>query len=574
MASNLEFILKLTDMLSPGMRAAASISNTSAGQIETQFAKINAGGKKISASVNELKNRLEAVNKVRFSTTLKNEFDTATRAAQRLESQIEKLQNKGGGKVGGGGMLKSIVGGNLISGAITNVAGGAMDFVKGSVGSAMDFGATKKSFEVLTGSANKGNALSGDLNKLQQDTILGPEVFKHAQTMLGFGVATEKVIPYMKMLGDVSMGNKENLQGLTLAFSQVQAAGKLTGQDLLQFINAGFNPLNEISKQTGISIGDLKKKMEDGAISSDMVAKAFASATGEGGTFNNMLNKLAETPAGKMAQFEGKLETFKVKLGETLMPLAEGAMSFGGKLLDIATNVIPFITEGFNQLSSIFTGINIGSETWGAWLSLIRDYSLIIWNGIKSIGASIWNLLKPIFEWVAKSQMIQDIFWAIGKLGEGVFWVISKVGDALGWVWKNIIQPVLDAIEWVYNKVKSLLGFGSDNTIKVEGSVKTPTSIAPAMTPGVNAAKIIPMNLPSQKANANTAFDGLGGSTGKERAANINAGGQKSIVIHIGKQIEKLEQNIYGNSTEAADNIEAAVREAMKKVINNINAVA
>lgn len=50
------------------------------------------------------------------------------------------------------------------------------------------------------------------------------------------------------------------------------------GQDLNQMINAGFNPLQVISEKTGKSIAVLKKEMEQGAISSEMVADAFAAA--------------------------------------------------------------------------------------------------------------------------------------------------------------------------------------------------------------------------------------------------------------------------------------------------------
>ncbi len=53
-------------------------------------------------------------------------------------------------------------------------------------------------------------------------------------TMLGFGVSQEKVMGSMKMLGDIALGNGDRLQSLSLAFAQVTATGKLTGQDLLQ----------------------------------------------------------------------------------------------------------------------------------------------------------------------------------------------------------------------------------------------------------------------------------------------------------------------------------------------------
>ena len=80
--------------------------------------------------------------------------------------------------------------------------------------------------------------------------------------MLGFGIAQEKVMPTLSAIGDLAMGNKDKMSSLTLAYSQMSSTGKLMGQDLLQMINAGFNPLNEISKNTGKSIGVLKKEME------------------------------------------------------------------------------------------------------------------------------------------------------------------------------------------------------------------------------------------------------------------------------------------------------------------------
>lgn len=275
-------------------------------------------------------------------TKVQNGIDKTINRNRALGQSFDDVGNKAGKSgMGIGGFIGKI---GLLTAAATVLTAG-LNFATGSIGKAMEFGSTKKSFEVLTGDPARGNQLANDLNKLQQDTILGPSVFKNAQTMMGFGIAADKVIPTLKMLGDVSMGSEEKLGALTLAFSQVQAAGRLTGQDLLQFINAGFNPLNEISKMTGKSIGQLKKEMEDGAISSDMVATAFQRATSEGGLYNNMLNKLAETPAGKMAQLQGAWESFQVKLGETLMPLAMMAMQFATPLLELAQSILPAISE-------------------------------------------------------------------------------------------------------------------------------------------------------------------------------------------------------------------------------------
>ena len=126
-----------------------------------------------------------------------------------------------------------------------------------------------------------------------------------AQTLLGFGISAEKIMPILRQLGDVSMGNAERFKSLSLAFAQATSAGKLQGQDLLQMINAGFNPLNEIAKKTGKSISKLKDDMSKGKISAQDLADALASATAQGGQFYGMLEKQSKGIEGALSNLEG-----------------------------------------------------------------------------------------------------------------------------------------------------------------------------------------------------------------------------------------------------------------------------
>lgn len=173
------------------------------------------------------------------------------------------------------------------------------------------------SFEVLLGNKGKADALFGSIKEFAAKTpMLMDDLAKGAQTMLGFGIESDKVMGYLKALGDISMGDSERFQSLALAFSQMSAAGKLMGQDLLQMINAGFNPLKVISEETGKSIGELKDEMSQGKISAEMVQKAFLSAAGAGGQFNGMLNKLSQTQQGALSNLEGAWDDFLNALGE------------------------------------------------------------------------------------------------------------------------------------------------------------------------------------------------------------------------------------------------------------------
>ena len=91
------------------------------------------------------------------------------------------------------------------------------------------------------------------------------------RTMMSFGLSGEAAFSTLKQIGDIAMGDSQKMQSLALAFAQMSSTGKLTGQDLMQMINAGFNPLNEISKLTGKSVGELKEEMSKGAISANFV---------------------------------------------------------------------------------------------------------------------------------------------------------------------------------------------------------------------------------------------------------------------------------------------------------------
>lgn len=177
------------------------------------------------------------------------------------------------------------------------------------------------SFRTLAGT-EVGGQLFDDIKQYATSTpLLLNDLASAAQTMLGFGIEAGKILPNLKAIGDISMGDSQRLQSLALSFSQMTATGKLMGQDLLQMINAGFNPLEEISRKTGKSIGDLKDEMSKGAISAEMVRDAFISATSEGGKFNGMLEAQSKTISGAYSNLQGAIDDAFNRIGENMQPV-------------------------------------------------------------------------------------------------------------------------------------------------------------------------------------------------------------------------------------------------------------
>jgi tape measure domain-containing protein len=206
-------------------------------------------------------------------------------------------------------------------------------------------------FEVLTGSAKDGQLLFEQIRKFAAES---PVTFSNAaeatKTMMSFGVAAQDVQRNLQMLSDVTGGNNDRFKMLALAFSQTTAAGRLMGQDLLQMINAGFNPLQQISKTTGESMIELKKRMEDGGISAQEVRQAFQDATSEGGMFHGMTDRLSQTVSGKLNIALSDLEQKLAAAGEKMGPLMI-------QLLDTFTRLKPILDAVVNLIDGISQGL-------------------------------------------------------------------------------------------------------------------------------------------------------------------------------------------------------------------------
>lgn len=203
------------------------------------------------------------------------------------------------------------------------------------------------SFETLIGNKDKAKEFFDEIKDFAVNTPLQMDtIAKGAQTMLGFNIEMEKVMPLLRQIGDISMGDAQKFNSLVLAFSQMSSTGKLMGQDLLQMINAGFNPLVEMSKTTGKSLSELKDEMSAGAISADMVAEAFAHAAGEGGAFNGMLEKQSKGLKGAISNLQGAWDDMLNDIGSK----QQGVFAGG---INLATEAIKHYEEFAKAILSL-----------------------------------------------------------------------------------------------------------------------------------------------------------------------------------------------------------------------------
>jgi len=260
---------------------------------------------------------------------------------------------------------------------------GLMSSIKGMAAAYLGFQTVAKSislasqvddatiaFEVLTGSAQDGQVIFEQIRKFAAESpITFSGATQAAKTMLSFGIAAQDVQQNLQMLSDVTGGNNERFKLLALAFSQTSAAGRLMGQDVLQMINAGFNPLQQISKTTGESLIELKKRMEDGGISAEEVRKAFEDATAEGGMFNGMTDRLSQTVSGKLNIALSDLEQKLAAAGEAMGPLIV-------QLLDTFTRLKPILNAIVNLVDGISQGLGFAIAAVTDLINSVTTFSV------------------------------------------------------------------------------------------------------------------------------------------------------------------------------------------------------
>jgi tape measure domain-containing protein len=331
--------------------------------------------------------------------------------------------------------------GALAAAATAAVALGAgLAFIKDASGKAAGMESLLVQFEVLTKSADKAKDM---IQSFRDEAIKSPlSVQDYAQagkTLMAFGMAADKTLPILKTLGDVSMGNSERFGSLALAFAQTQAAGRLMGQEVLQFVNAGFNPLQEISRRTGRSMVELKKAMEDGAISADMVTDAFRSATAQGGLFYGALDKGAATTEGKIAKLGDSILGLKVAFGTGFNDGLKTA-------LDATNNFLPQLEQSFGQMGKVFgraiqEAINGDLSLFGE-IGAIAGKAMLIGFQEAAGNAIVEGLLRPGIENLF-SFGDKDIDKRAGEMALGK----SRSAAAIGMDVMDRIRPDIESLQ-------------------------------------------------------------------------------------------------------------------------------
>lgn len=349
-------------------------------------------------------------------------------------------------------------------------------------GIGMAYNATMEKYQtnlttMLNGNAQVAKKLTGEIEKMASQTPLAMnDLMDAAQTLMAFGAADEtNMVKTLQMIGDVAMGDSQKLQSLSLAFGQMYSTGKLQGQDLLQMINAGFNPLIELEKMGYGTVASLKEQMSKGAISVEMVTKAFEHATQEGGQFYNAMENQSKTFQGQMSTMKDNANALCGALAEglfqsastTLLPAVnewidilltatkengiQGAIDVSGEII---ANAISMFTSALPQLIS--TGINIVNSLMQG---ISQSMPLITESAVQVINQLVTGFMSFLttFITVGGSIIAQLVNGIALSLPELVKSALDSLMMFVNTIISNFSQILSTGEEILYNLVDGIL---------------------------------------------------------------------------------------------------------------------
>jgi len=206
-----------------------------------------------------------------------------------------------------------------------------------------------KSLQVLTGSVQQAKQIIQELQQLGAVTpFTSTELIDAAKRLQAFGVEANAVVETTRRLADVSGATGAELQGLVTAYGQVQAKGRLQGEELLQFQERGIALQKELQRMYGMSGEEFRKALEKGRFSAKAVEQAIKNLTSAGGKYADGAVAQSTTLQGKFSTLQDGVDALAREIGNTLAPALKIA-------LDDLTNFVNGFVQGLRYMQAQYS---------------------------------------------------------------------------------------------------------------------------------------------------------------------------------------------------------------------------
>ncbi len=347
----------------------------------------------------------------------------------------------------------------------------AMGFAQALLGQNANMEQSRVAFAGLLGSGQAADAMLRQLWNFAATTPFEfPELVQSTQQLLGMGFAARDVIPVLTAVGDAAAGvgrGKEGVDRITLALGQMQARGKVTGQDMMQLTEAGIPAWKILAESMHLTVAQVEDLSQQGKLGADSVTALWhgmehmygGQMASQAKTFNGLLSTLHDNAMAALMTFSGPLfDMAKTALGGLVNLVSSPAFaSFAKTMGEKVAGAIQFLvqwttTKLVPALQSLWTWVQ------GNVIPALQSLAQFIQEKVVPMVQSLWNWtttkLVPALQSLA--QWIQDK--VIGAFSALYTFIQNKVMPVLSAVWTFIQNKLVPVLQGWWNKINDVIG--------------------------------------------------------------------------------------------------------------------
>lgn len=357
---------------------------------------------------------------------------------------------------------------------------------KGAIDLASNLEQTRIAFTTMTGDARIADAFIREMTAFAKTTPFEIGQLETAsKQLLAYGIEVQNVLPSLKMLGDISAGvGMDKLPQLILAFGQVSAATKLTGNELRQFTEAGVPLLDELSKVMWKPVAAIQEMVSNWEIGFPIVQKALENLTKEGWRFENLMDKQSKSFWGMISNFKDTITILLRDLGTEFLPgmkkILDDVLKFwdqNGKQMAVSFSgfvheIFTFFSDGMSGIAEVFSIVfdffkSENKDTTG-WLALSwKNWFLYLQEGLMGISLVFKTLGAYIVYQLVNAAYSSQIAWAKFKawfwlIAMGIVSSIQFVGGNIGAMISGGVGLAIQSLNWLIDELNAIPGISID----------------------------------------------------------------------------------------------------------------
>ncbi len=396
---------------------------------------------------------------------------------------------RGGGSGGGGSgsMMKSIIGGNLITGAITKGIGALGSVASSTLGAGFNRLTSIESSQARLRGFGYDNKQIGQVTKSATAAVTGTQysmgdAMTASAGAIAAGIKPGELEGYLKEVGNAAAATGSDFNDVASIMNKVKTTGHLQADEMRQLSDRGLPVLAKLAEQAGVSADEMQDRISKGLVGFDEFRNAVKSASGTaaqevaktwGGAKDNFKSALSKLGAGLLGGKQGEngeqgglfglMTPALLKVNDVLNGLVPTFQNVGETIKDFAVNGFNKLKAGFGKVGEFMKpaidkfkqGFENLSSKFSEIIGPLKEKFATAFEGLKEAFAPLVEAFSSLFGDSVGGQM--DVFatmldlagQALSFLADIIIAASPVIQSVVEWISANIIPMISELITWI-----------------------------------------------------------------------------------------------------------------------------